>query len=125
MNIAKTKQKFKLQPLLPVLALAVGLAAASVVVQRVGPLRLVEGEGFCPGAEPCRVPVLGAGFPVPYLIDDPQVSVPGRVALVEDGFRAGAFLLNVAFYAGLAALVLRLARRSRGGAAAWPGGVGR
>jgi hypothetical protein len=125
MNIAKTKQIFKLQPLIPILALAVGLALASLAVQRTGPLRLGDGEGFCPGAAPCRVPVLGAGFPVPYLIDAPQVSVPGRVALVEDDFRVGAFLANVVFYALLAALGLRLRGRWRGGAAARPAGVGR
>ena len=73
------------------------LTIASVAVERVGPTALVEVEGFCPGMEPCRIPALGAGFPLPYLVDNPQISVPNAIGL-EDKFRPGAFGADVVFY---------------------------
>jgi hypothetical protein len=57
-------------------AISVALTCASAAYQRVGPRRMVEGEGFCGTPAPCAIPALGAGFPLPYLVDDPQVSVP-------------------------------------------------
>jgi hypothetical protein len=94
-------------------ALAIACASASVAYQRVGPTRLVEGEGFCPGREACRVPALAGGFPLPYLVDDPQVSVPDALFIGEDDFRPGAFALDVGFYLALALAVRRLARGAR------------
>ncbi|MBW3571140.1 MAG: hypothetical protein KY467_08540 [Gemmatimonadetes bacterium] len=91
-------------------AAAVALACASAAYQRVGPRRTVEGEGWCGTPAPCAVPVLGAGFPLPFLIDNPQVSVPGAIALVEDDFRPAAFLANVLVYFALALLAVRLVR---------------
>lgn len=100
--------------------IALALTVASTAYQRVGPTRLVEGEGFCPGREPCFVPVLGAGFPLAFLVDNPQISVPRSVHLVEDDFRPGAFVLDAIFYLGLTAAAARVVRhrsrhRSRGG----------
>ena len=95
----------------PLLALALALAAtaASVGYQRVGPTARVEGEGFCPGPEPCLVPALGGGFPLPYLVDDPQVSVPNALFLAEDDLRWGPFAVDLAAYfvVALGALALR------------------
>lgn len=97
--------------LLALLALALALTGASAMIQRVGPLKLVEGEGFCPGREPCYIPALGAGFPLPYMVDNPQVSVPHAVHLFEDDFRPAGFVLDTLFYFSLGALGLRLRRR--------------
>lgn len=92
-------------------AAALLLTCASAAVQRVGPAQVVEGEGFCPGRHPCRIPALGGAFPIPYLVDDPQRSVPGRIGLFEDHFRAGAFAADFATYLALLALAARLRRR--------------
>src|SRR5829696_7802181 len=65
---------------------------------------------------PCAVRALGAGFPLPYLIDDPQVSVPNQIALVEDDFRPGAFVIDALFWFALAtsgALVIHRMRSRR------------
>jgi hypothetical protein len=69
---------------------------------------MVEGEGFCGTPAPCAIPALGAGFPLPYLVDNPQVSVPNAIGLFEDDFRAGAFALDVLVYFTLGILALRI-----------------
>ncbi len=94
-------------------AVAVALTVASVRYQRVGPMRLVEGEGWCSTPAPCAVPVLGAGFPLPYLIDNPQVSVPNAVGLFEDDVRPGAFILDALFFFALGLLIIRIIREIR------------
>lgn len=99
-----------------ILAGSLGLALGSVVHQRVGPLQRVEGEGFCPGREPCEVPALGGGFPLPWLVDDPQISVPGAISPVEDEVRGGALAADALFYLALIAAGNRAMLRLRGGA---------
>ncbi len=96
---------------LALFVLALALTGASAMIQRVGPLKLVEGEGFCPGREPCYIPALGAGFPLPYMVDNPQVSVPYAVHLFEDDFRPGGFVLDMLTYFTLGAAGLWLWRR--------------
>jgi hypothetical protein len=46
---------------------------------------------------------LKGGFPVAYLFDNPGISVEHALAL-EDEFRVGAFLLDVAIYFALTLL---------------------
>ena len=77
------------------------MTIASVGVQRVGPPRMVTGEGFCPGPDPCEIPALGGGFPAAWLVDNPQISVPNALAVPEDDVRWGAFALDVAFWLAL------------------------
>ena len=109
--------------LLLVASAALTLTCASVLYQRVGPTQVTEGEGSgCPTAAPCRVPVLGAGFPLAYLVDKPGISVQGALHLVEDEFRPGAFALDLMVYFVLSLMVIRLlggrhpaARRARAG----------
>ena len=87
---------------LRVLGIAVVLALTSVVVQRTGPRVTVSGEGFC-GAEamaPCTVAALGGGWPVAFLVDDPQISVPNRLSVGEDHVRPWAFALDIGAFAG-------------------------
>ncbi len=74
---------------------------------------MVGGEAWCGTPAPCAVPALGAGFPLPYLIDDPQVSVPGRIGLVEDDFRAGAFLVDALAWFALGLIVIHISRSIR------------
>lgn len=93
------------------LGFALALTLATVGYQRVGPRRTVEGEGFCPGPEPCSVPALGGGLPLAFLVDDPQVSVPHALHLVEDDFRPAAFLADFLFFAALTLGGERLSRR--------------
>lgn len=83
---------------------AIAFTVASSAWQRTGARRMVEGEAWCATPAPCAIDALGAGFPLPYLVDDPQVSVPNRISLVEDDFRPGAFLLDALFWFVLAAL---------------------
>ncbi|HEX6371348.1 MAG TPA: hypothetical protein VF006_20685 [Longimicrobium sp.] len=97
-------------------AVSLALTCASVAVQRVGPRRMVEGEGFCGTPAPCAIPALGAGFPLPFLVDDPQVSVPNAIGIGEDDFRAGAFTIDLLiwFVPGLLAVrVFRSVRRRK------------
>ena len=96
--------------LLAILAVALVLTVASAAYQRVGPTRQVEGEGFCPDGGRCRIPVVGAGFPLAYFVDNPQVSVPNAVHLVEDDFRPGAFVVDVVVFFALIAAAVRLLR---------------
>lgn len=90
--------------LLALAAAALALTCASAAYQRVGPRRMVTGEAWCSTPAPCAVPVLGAGFPFPFLVDNPQVSVPNAIGVVEDDFRPGAFLLDALFFFVLAFL---------------------
>lgn len=96
--------------LLTLAAAALVLTIASAAFQRVGPRRMVEGEAWCSTPAPCAVPVLAAGFPLPYLVDNPQVSVPHAIGLGEDDFRPGAFLLDALFFFVLAWMVRWLIR---------------
>jgi hypothetical protein len=88
-----------------ILTIASGLVRSHRAVQR------VEGEGFCATADPCVVHALGAGFPVPYLVDRPEVSVPHVLHLVEDDFRTGALLIDLILYFLLALAISRMASR--------------
>ena len=88
---------------------ALTLSCASVLYERVGPTQITEGEGSgCKTADPCRVPALGAGFPLAYLVDRPGVSVVGALHLVEDEFRPLAFALDFLAYLALGLLAMRL-----------------
>jgi hypothetical protein len=102
-----------LRSYLAVAALALAATLASVAIQRVGPTRLVEGEGFCPGMDPCRIPVLGGGFPFPWLVDNPQISVPDQLSPFEDHFYPGNFLVDLALWLVAIEIALGLWRRSR------------
>lgn len=96
--------------LLALAAAALALTLASVRYQRVGPLKRVEGEGFCRTPEPCEVPALGGGFPLAWMVDDPQVSVPNAISPFEDEFRPFPFAVDFLFFLVLALGAARLAR---------------
>ena len=99
----------RLRTALALVVLALVMASGSVGYQRVGPIQVVEGEGFCPGREPCHVPALAGGFPLPYLVDDPQISVPHSLGVGEDDFHRGAFAVDALFFLGLGLVAYYLA----------------
>jgi hypothetical protein len=93
--------------------IATALTCLSAAYQRVGPRRMVTGEAWCSTPAPCAIPALGAGFPLPWLVDNPQISVPNAVGLFEDDFRAGAFLIDALFWFALAAITVLIIQRVR------------
>jgi len=97
--------------LLLILVVALLSTALSGAYQRYGPIRQVEGEGFCPGVELCFISVEGAGFPLPFLIDDPQYTVRGKLSLADDEFRVEIFALDFLIYALLFAVAAHLLDR--------------
>lgn len=109
-NAALRRRPGRTRTIAALLAIAVALTCLSAAYQRVGPRRIVDGEGFCSTPAPCAIPALAAGFPLPFLIDNPQISVPNAIGIGEDDFRAGAFLIDVLIYFALGVLVLRMIR---------------
>ncbi len=57
-----------------------------------------------------------AGWPAPYLADDPSTSVIHRVG-IEDNFRVGPFVATLSFWLLVSLAVARLSRRSKTGRA--------
>ncbi|HEU4560822.1 MAG TPA: hypothetical protein VFS20_23420 [Longimicrobium sp.] len=102
------------------LAIALAATVASATYQRVGPLQ--EATGYACGAHdppaPCRIPVLGGGWPVAYLVDKTGISVEGKLSPVEDEMRWSAFVLDFAFFVGLTAGLAFIGGRRRGKGAA-------
>lgn len=98
-----------------VLALATGAALASSFIQRFGPDQAI----FCALGKSieghdiyCPKPVLNGGWPAPFLVDEPGISVPNRLGL-EDHWRPWPLVANIAFYAWVIAGALVLLRRLR------------
>lgn len=50
-----------------------------------------------------------AGWPAPYLADDPSTSVPHKVG-PEDNFRAGSFIATLSFWLLVSLALLKLLR---------------
>lgn len=88
------------------------LTALSGLVPHRRATQLVEGEGFCPDADPCLVPALAAGVPFAYLVDRPDISVPNSLHLVEDELRTTAFLGDWLIFYGALSLISALGRRA-------------
>jgi hypothetical protein len=98
----------KTKPLWIALVLGIGLASASFSFQRTGPSIGIYGteckdqpHGHCYG------PLLGAGFPLQYVLDVPGVSVVGQLGY-EDGFFLYSYFLDAAFFAILVFACIRL-----------------
>lgn len=92
---------------------AIALTVKSVGIERTGPELAAYGNLCGPSHDDlCYEPVLNAGFPIGFLFDNPGISVERQLAFIEDEFRIGAFLLDVAIYFALlllAALAVRAA----------------
>jgi hypothetical protein len=75
---------------------ALALALATVRIQRVGTAPAEWTQELC-APEPlhaCTEGVLMGGWPAAFLVDRPGISVMGKLALVEDLFRPGPFILD-------------------------------
>ena len=79
--------------------LAVLTTLASVQYERRGP-EMVEAGNLCGPRmdEICLVPALSGGWPLGYLVDSPNISVPDKLGFVEDRFDRTRFLLDVAVH---------------------------
>lgn len=91
---------------------ALTLALLSVSVERIGP-ELVQDGNLCgpSGNDPCYKPALKGGFPFAYLYDQPGISVQGQLAFIEDEFRVGGLILDIAVYFVLALPMLRMLQK--------------
>jgi hypothetical protein len=95
-----------------VLALAVTLL--SLLIEREGPELASYGNLCGPSSnQACREPVLNAGFPFPYLFDQPGVSVERKLHLLQDNVRTTPFALNFFAYLAILATAILAARRLR------------
>lgn len=101
---------------LPVLTLATAAALASSYIQRFGPDQAI----FCALGKSiegydisCPRPVLNGGWPVPFLVDEPGISVPNQLSFVEDHWRPGPLVASIGFYAWLIVLSGAALRRVR------------
>jgi hypothetical protein len=73
------------------------LTFVSFLYQRVGPIQAFVGTECGSPDNKCFAPALNGGFPFPYVIDQPTLSVPNSL-FFEDDFRLGAFLLDMSIY---------------------------
>jgi len=103
------------------LVVATGLLAllttlASVKYERRGP-GTVEAGNLCGPRmdEICRVPALGGGWPLAYLVDSPSISVPDQLGFFEDDFRREPFAFDVLVHWAALLVLARLARRAMRG----------
>ncbi len=73
-------------------------ALSALIYQRTGPAIGVYGN-LCgePPNHLCYGPVLGAGFPLQYIVDVPTISVPGMLSL-EDDIRGVSLAVDILFY---------------------------
>lgn len=92
------------------LAISLVTTLATWPVQRMNATQEVVGEGFCPTMEACRIPALGAGFPFPFMVDKPSVSVAGAVHFAEDDFRPLALIADLLIHAAVITLALWVLR---------------
>ena len=79
------------------LIMSLGLALGSFLYQRIGPAQGFVGTECGNPQNRCYRPVLNGGFPLPFVIDRPTVSVP-NVLFFEDEIRVWAFLADMLFY---------------------------
>jgi len=79
------------------LIISFGLALGSFLYQRIGPAKGFVGTECSNPQHRCYQPVLNGGFPLPFVIDRPTVSLP-NVLYIEDEIRVWAFLTDMLFY---------------------------
>lgn len=96
----------KVLAILAVLALVVTFA--TIAYQRPGVVEPAGWEGYCLNGSPCVAPILAAGFPIPFLVDSPGVSVVGVLNFGEDEFHPGAFTQDALIYFSLGLLIVLL-----------------
>jgi len=89
-------------------AVGLGLTFASYFYQQMGP-QIGSYGAECVPIEDCSGPLLGAGYPLQYILDTPGISSPGSLGF-EDKFRVLAFALDAFFYIAMTYLSYTLIR---------------
>ena len=92
------------------LVISMGLALASFFYQRIGPAQGFVGTECGDPTDRCYGPVLNGGFPLPFVVDRPTVSV-SNFLFVEDEIRIWAFLTDMLFYLVIFVLIRQLIAR--------------
>jgi hypothetical protein len=98
--------------IISVLLGGLALAVMSFTYQTAGPeVKIVGTE--CPVIRDCIQPVLGGGFPVQYVVDNPGVSVRNVLAL-EDEYRLWPLIADTCFYICVIGLIrMSIQKRDR------------
>jgi hypothetical protein len=106
-------QKRILRRYLIVLLLGIICTFVTITYQKKGPFMGVYGNLCGPDdtGELCIRPILQGGWPLPYLLDFPGVSVPGRLSFLEDDFYFGFFMIDFFFFACCINLIWNLIKR--------------
>jgi hypothetical protein len=71
------------------------------------------GEHCSPRPSLCPISVIGAGLPIPFLVDNLGFSVEGSLGFFEDEFRSGTFALDTLIYFCFGSLATRLATQKK------------
>jgi len=102
-----------LKKYLIILLLALVFTIVTIIYKKNGPFMGVYGNLCGPGntGELCIKPILQAGWPLPYLLDYPGVSVRGRLSILEDDFYFGFFTLDVFFFACCINMIWKLVKK--------------
>ncbi|MDN4037555.1 hypothetical protein [Massilia sp. YIM B02443] len=97
-----------------VLIAAITLTLLSVRIERIGPDLIQYGNVCGPaGMDPCYKPALKGGFPVPYLVDAPGISVQRQLAFFEDNLHPWALTADIALYFAILMSIVWAVRRRR------------
>jgi len=99
------------RPPLVIAAVGLGLTFASFFYQQIGP-QIGQYGTECVPIEDCFRPLLGAGFPLQYVIDTPGISVPGSLG-IEDKLGLVAFALDALSYIAVTSLGFAAIRHYR------------
>lgn len=86
----------KAKPALIITAVGLGLTFASYFYQQMGP-QIGKYGTECVPIEDCLGPLLGAGYPLQYVVNTPGITDPTSLG-IEDKLRLGAFALDALFY---------------------------
>ena len=99
---------FRINPVIAIVLAGIALALLSFTLQSLGPERDSFGTECIP-IQDCIQPVLGAGFPIHYVIDIPGITYQSVLGF-EDDFRLWPFITDTCFYVcvvSLASLVVK------------------
>jgi len=91
------------------------LAISSRWYERIGRAPAAWDDELCSLDPPrsCREGVLKGGWPLPYLVDAPGVSVVGKLSIGEDHFQPWAFAADAAIAGAVVWLLSRARERTR------------
>ena len=109
--LARMAAYLKAKPALVIAAVGLGLTFASYFYQQMGP-EIGKHGTECVPIEDCFAPLLGAGYPLQYMVDVPGITSPGSLGF-EDKLRLVAFALDALFYVVMIYLSYTLIRYYR------------